>query len=309
MNQFEELLLIYPTASWDWRLVSSNPSVSFQFILDHPELPWISKFVSFNPNIIEKDVYNHIEYPWDYEGLCMNPNLSLAFFNEYIIKPDVVHRIDWHLLSSNPSITMIDIIHHPTYNWDDRYLSANPNITSNFILNEGFNRKWFVPSVSSNSGITRRDIFKSTLKSVFDWDYKNLSANKNLPIAYVNDNKDKDWNYHSISMNASINDINKFHQIKWDDHGLSLNQNITFEFIHSHPNVNWDYRSIIMNPLISLDIILNDYDYFISKWNDTTPLESYMSSNPTITNDWIKRNLRFIDWKRLSSNQLIRKSN
>ena len=304
MSQFEELLLTYPNAKWDWTRVSSNPSISFDFILNHPELPWIPKYVSCNSSITESDVNNHLDYTWNFEGLCMNPNMSLAFFNQYIIKPDVVHRIDWHLLSANPCISMIDIIHNPKYKWDDRYLSANPNLTSNFVLNEGSKRNWFVPLVSSNPGITSRDIFKSTLNTMFDWDYRNLSANINLPITYVNDNKNKDWNYHSISTYASINDINKFHEIKWDGHGLSLNQNITFDYIQTHQNINWDYHALLMNPAISLNTILDNYELFVSQLEDFDSVAARISSNPTITIDWINRNQRFIDWARLSNNPM-----
>lgn len=307
MSLFEEILLTYPSAPWDWSLVSLNSSVSFQFILDHSELPWVPKYVSRNPNITESDVSNRLEYPWDYEGLSMNPNLSLDFFDRHIIKPDVVNRIDWHLLSSNPSITMIDVINNPKYEWNDRYLSANPNLTSNYILNEGKDRSWFIPFVSSNPGITARDIFKSTLRTMFEWDYKNLSANINLPIVYVNDNIGQEWNYHTISAAVSFNDLHTFHQIKWDGHGLSLNPNITLDYIKSRKDISWHYPSLMMNPSISIENILTNYEWVSTYYKDSRPIEQYLSSNPTITRAWIKRNRGTLDWKRLSSNPLKKK--
>lgn len=300
MSRFEELILLYPSAPWNWALVSLNSSVSFEFILKHPELPWKSQYVSQNPNVTEQIVRDHLEYPWDYTGLCNNPNLSMAFYNEFIIKPEEVHRVDWHLLSSHPSIQMSDVINNPTYQWDDRYLSANPNITSNFILNEGSHRNWFVPSVCSNSGITARDIFKSTLKSAFQWDYKNLSANPNLPIVYVHDNMKKDWNFHSISVSASMNDITKFRKIKWDIHGLSMNPNITFEYVKAHPSLHWHKQSLLMNPSIDLRTIVDNYSW----WKSINEIERYLSSNPTISLEWIKKNQLKIDWSRLSGNTL-----
>ncbi len=305
MTRFEDILLQYSNMPWEWRQVSANPSVSLQFILDNPQLPWDVKYVSRNINITEQDVLNNLNYPWNYEGLCMNPNISLKFFNDYIIKPDVVHRVDWHHLSSNPSITMLDIINYPKYAWDDKYLSSNPNLTSNFILNEGKDRKWFVPFISSNPGITARDIFKSTLKNMFDWDYKNLSANVNLPIVYVNDNLDKPWNFHSISTNVSINDLEKFHQIPWDAHGLSINKNITFNFVKNHPKVKWHLPSLLSNSSIDFKTIMNNYSWFANKWTEKNIIEMYLSSNATITNEWIMHTAQNIDWKRLSSNPLF----
>ena len=234
----------------------------------------------------------------------MNPNMSLEFFNKYIVKPDVVHRVDWHHLSANPSITMFDVINHPSYAWNDRYLSMNPNLTSNFILNEGKDRSWFVPIVCSNPGITSRDIFKSTLKPMFEWDYKNLSANVNLPIAYVNANMNKDWNFHSISMNASLNDISTFHRIKWDGHGLSLNRNINFEYVKSNSKIAWHYPSLLMNSAIDFQNVIDSYNWFRARLSKTQPIETYLSSNESITLNWIKQNEAAIDWKRLSNNKL-----
>lgn len=300
MTRFEDILLTYPNSPWDWNKVSMNPSVSFDFILNHPELPWVSKCVSSNSNIKESDVRNNLEYHWDYEGLCSNPNMSLTFFIEYIIKPDVIHRVDWNSLSSNPSISMIDVMNNPNYMWNDRYLSSNPNLTSNYILNEGKYRNWHIPSVCSNSGITARDIFKSTMKSLFDWDYRNLSSNPNLPIAYVQSNINKDWNYHSISINASLNDIHAFHKIKWDGHGLSLNRNITFDYVVANPKVKWHFATLLMNPSIPLD----NYDRIIKLSKSHQSLHSYVSSNPNISLSWIKKNITNIDWNRLSSNPM-----
>ena len=303
MSRFESVVSDNQQAAWNWSLVSSNPSISFEFISKNPTLPWVPKYVSSNPNITQKDIVSNLEYPWDFEGLCSNPNLSLDFFNEYIVKPDVVHRVDWHLISANPSIIMMDVINYSNYAWNDRYLSMNPNLTSNFILNEGKGRKWFVPYVSSNSGIGERDIFKSTLKSMFEWDYRNLSANVNLPIAYVSDNITKDWNFHSISANASLQDINKFHKVKWDGHGLSLNPNINFDYVQTHNNIQWHYPSLLMNKGISFETIIDNYAFFKSQLGSPY-VETLMSSNPNISNQWISQNSSLVDWKRLSSNTL-----
>lgn len=301
MTQFEDLLLEYPSYPWDWSKVSLNSSLSFEFVLNNRNLPFVSKYISQNVNVKEQDVVDNPEYPWDYEGLCSNPNLSFAFFNEYIIRPEEIHRVDWNSLSSNPSITMIDVINNPNYKWNDRYLSSNPNLTSNFILNEGLSRNWYAPSVSSNSGITSRDIYKSTLKSLFEWDYTNLSSNPNLPIAHVHNNIKLNWNYHALSINASLNDIHAFHKIKWDGHGLSLNPNITFEYVMAHPKVKWHYPTLAMNPSITMENMS-----WITKQSNQ-PIDYYLYSNPNISIDWIKKNIHTIDWNRLSSNPLNQK--
>lgn len=303
MSAMESLLVEYPTAPWDWNAVSSNASVSFKFILEHPDLPWVPRYVSRNKSITESDVKSNLAFPWDYEILCENPNISFAFMNEFIIKPEVVKRINWQLISANPSVTMTDVKNYKTYAWDHQYLSANPNVTSNFILNEGSGIDWFRPFISSNSGITSKDIFKSTLKTLFDWDYKNLSSNQNLPIVYVNDNLDKEWNYHEISCNASLVDIEQYHQIAWDHHGLSLNQNITTSYIKAHPNIDWHLPSLLANSSLRFDSF--DFEWILNNWKDSNrSIQTYLCSNATITSNWIKKNKSSVDWKRLSANQL-----
>jgi len=304
MSAFEELLLRHPTSPWDWTFVSTNPSVSFEFILEHPEMSWDPKYVSRNISVTEDHVRNNLSYPWDYRGLCMNPNLSFEFFDEFIIKPVALHRVDWHLLSANSSVTVRNISENIHYKWNDKYLSMNPNITSNYILNEGKSRHWFVPFVSANPGITESDIFKSRLKKMFDWDYTNLSANVNLPMVYVNDNPDNDWNYHSISMRANMIDIQNYHRVKWDAMGLSLNPNITFDFVLKNPQISWHRPSLLMNPAISLDAILDNASWF---GNIIYQPNSIVCSNPTITKDWIEENSYYVDWARLSNNSLIKK--
>ena len=306
MSTFEKLLLKYPSAPWNWSMVSTNPSVSFEFIIEHPELPWVPKYVSRNSSVKEIHVRDNLTYPWDFDGLCVNPNMSLSFFNEYIIKPDELMNVNWELISCHPSITMIDVMSNPSYKWNDRYLSANPNLTSNFITHDGNQRDWFVPFVCANPGITATDIFKNKINSLLEkkggWDYMNLSTNPNLPIAYVDSHLNHVWNFHPISSTASLTDIEKYRRVKWDSHGLSLNRNLTFDYVKKRSDVGWHAPALLSNSSISLADIENDMDWF--KKRVSTPIQRYLSSNRTITEAWIDRNRYTLDWNLLSSNQL-----
>lgn len=307
MNLLQELIIKHPMASWNWKLLSSNPSITFDFILAHPELPWAWKYISMNQSINEKEVRSRLECPWDFEGLVMNPNISLSFFEEYMIKPDVVHYVDWDRISANPSITMIDVINNPKYKWNDFYLSTNPNVNSNFIMNEGSDRKWHIPAISANPGITTRDIFKSTLKSFLSmnkgWCFKNLSANPNLPIPFVNENLNQDWNYFSMSINVSMTDMETYKQISWDGYGLSLNKNISFDYVKYRSDIKWDVKSLLSNSGITLKDIVDNNSWFRNQLSKKDCITS-MSSNPNITLQWIADNYRDIDWNALSMNRL-----
>ncbi len=301
MTLLEELVERYPNADWDWNQLSLNPSISFKFIINHRTMHWNANNVSRNISITEDDILQG-NYPWNYSGIFANPNLNYKFFEEKIINCKHVLHIDWALLSANPSIETLDIINHPYHPWNDKFLSANPNITSSFILNEGSKRFWYAPSVSANPGITKRDIVKSTLKQLFDWDYINLSINPNLPLAYVNDNIDKQWNWFEISKVASMTDIERFYNFKWNDIGLSMNKNISMQFILNHPHIDWDKQYLLTNSAISLNDIYENLDWFAMHIND---IKKYVCSNQNISFEWVSDNINYIDWKRLSNNILL----
>jgi len=303
----EKALTKYPDAPWDWRLVSSNPSVSFEYIRNNPQLPWVLAYISENASTTEQIVRSNKAFPWDFSRLCSNPNMSFAFFDEFLIKPREMLQVDWCLLSAHPSVDMATVMKYPLYAWDDRYLSANPNLSSNFILNEGNGRNWFAPAICANPGITARDIIRTTLSARvgFEWSYGCLSCNPNLPVAFVKDNLYHDWNYHSISRRAALADVEAYGQVPWDAHGLSMNPNISFKFVKTRGDVAWDLPSLLMNPAIPLSTILDRQSWFYKAWpSASSSPESFMSSNPTVTLEWIEHNRLSVDWKRLSKNPL-----
>lgn len=296
MSVLEQVIELFPSAQWDWLALSLNRSISFEFIQAHRDYPWNIPAVSRNSSITETIVRSNVTFPWRYNELCSNPNISFDFILEYILKSTSKIDINWAALSANPSITISTIEQYSNYPWNDQYISMNPNITSNYILNAGASRKWFMPYVSTNKGITERDIYKNILP----WDYLNLGSNPNLPAKYVNDNPNQQWNMYSVSSNPNITitDIESFHSINWDSFGLSMNPNITYDYVTTHPEHNWMKAMLLMNKAIDSDTILDNFEYF-----NIPLMETYMCSNPTITTNWIKKNIRVIDWKRLSRNQ------
>lgn len=294
MSVLEQAIKSYPTATWDWLALSLNKSISFEFIQAHRDLPWKISAVSRNSSITEAIVRTNVEFPWHFSNLCANPNISFGFVLEFMINSPSKIDINWLALSANPSITMDIVDRYPEYPWNDQYLSMNPNITSNYILNT--NRNWSMSHISANQGISERDIYKNVLP----WDYLNLSSNPNLPAKYVNDNPNHDWNMYSVSSNSNITttDIEMFHSINWNSVGLSFNPNITYDYVKAHPERNWSKQMLLANRAISLDSIINNVEYF-----DIPKIESYMCGNPNIDINWIKKNIKLIDWSRLSRNQ------
>jgi hypothetical protein len=39
-NTLVKLLEKFPDKPWYWRAVSSNPNITFEYILEHPDKPW-----------------------------------------------------------------------------------------------------------------------------------------------------------------------------------------------------------------------------------------------------------------------------
>lgn len=262
---------------------------------------WNSGCISRRATASDIDAY--AQYAWDKASMCANPNLDYAFFKRTMIDPAEVRHINWALLSANPSIGTLDIIENPHQPWNDMFLSANPRMTSGFITHEGAGRHWFAPHVSANAGILERDILKSTLAPIVEWDYWNLSANPNLPTVFVDSNLQRDWNLYSISSRATLLDVERFKKIPWDAEGLSISPHMTWEYVAAHPDIAWNYITLITSGAITLDDISADEQKIRSHIRGER-LEALLSSNKTINEEWIEDNLDRVDWERLSSNQM-----
>jgi hypothetical protein len=300
MTLLEDVVERYPTMPWNWDQLSMNTSIKLPFIANHKEFKWNRNNVSRNQSITQDDILAQL-YPLNYACLYSNQNLSYEFYNKYMIANKCVLYVDWTALSANPSITTMDLIDHGEHPWNDRGLSSNPNITSNFILKEGHDRHWYPPAVSANSGIQKKDIVSASLSELFEWDYRNLSMNPNLPLAYVSDNIDKDWNWFELSRVASMNDIERYHNFKWDIIGLSMNRNINLSYVMDRPDIAWNKRLILENSGIAFKDIYDNLEWF---GMDMPEIKKYVSANETIPMEWIADNTYYVDWERMSTNRL-----
>jgi len=121
-------------------------------------------------------------------------------------------------------------------------------------------------------------------------------------MVYVNDNMEHGWNFNSISTNATMHDVEQFRKIAWDADGLSMNKNISFDYVLSH-DIKWNVRSLLT--VVNAEIIIDNIDWFKQQLDPSERVETYMSSNNSITIEWIDEHKDFIDWERLSNNQLV----
>jgi hypothetical protein len=57
-----------------WRLLSANPNVTWEIVMDYSDKPWNWTELSKNPNITWEIVRDNPDKPWNWDGLSNNPN-------------------------------------------------------------------------------------------------------------------------------------------------------------------------------------------------------------------------------------------
>ena len=153
----------------------------------------------------------------------------------------------------------IKVISSLTFNDSDwKYLSRNPNITMDMVLNN---------VVSPHYSINPFDLLTGTSPLLNDathlaytyktWDWKSLSANKNITFDMVLAYPNLPWDWMGLQCNPNLtfNDVLDHPEIKWNYKILSGNKNITLDIIISNPDKNWSVDDLSMNPNITMDSV------------------------------------------------------
>jgi hypothetical protein len=117
-----EIVDSFPYESWDYRGLSMNPSIDFEFVKKHEDRPW--NFYSLSKRLpdITRLIKENPGIPWNWAGVSQNPSLTLGFIEKNW------GRFDMFRLSANPVITPEFVESHPEQRWDWNGMSMNPNI-------------------------------------------------------------------------------------------------------------------------------------------------------------------------------------
>lgn len=295
---------------WDWYHLSSNPGITFNDILTNPDFNWNSKNVLKNPNTTMEHILNNYT-------TIENMDLLLPdFFNEEnnIIQESakkILTRDEIWSISENPSITINDMEKNkdslPVSEWSLYFLSKNPNINIEFVLNNDI-KSFDWTCLSMNKGITCEDIENNpNLPWMWTW----ISQNPNINIDFVLKNLDKKWDYKFLTKNPGIKieDILNHSELKWDmKSNVFLNPNLN----KSH--LNWCHELIITNKYKLgnsfdswIDVVANPGITIedIISYNEMMAIKyaNWISKNPNITYNFIKLHPNFaFDWNALSNN-------
>ena len=191
---------------------------------------WNKDELSKNPNIPIEYILNHPEINWNYNNVLMHPHCNQEYFNIFVKKYNAIPTK--YIYNKNLDINVI--LQNPDVKWDTAYLSQHPKIT--------------IKMIEENDSI--------------NWDYLWLSCNPNININFIKNIGIDKFDFESLSMFLSINDILENNNLPWSYDLLSYNSGLTFDVIKNFKNINFDYESILENMNINeIYKFLEDSEY------------------------------------------------
>ena len=269
-----------------------------------PYMKYSHNAVMCNKNITMRTIENHPEFPWNTD-LAMNPNLTFKFIQEHL---DVDWR--WTILSRHKCITLeiIDKYNNdPNYHWDIIGISANPNLTIEYIRSHP-DAYWDYGAISKNSTFTIEDI---ETNSDLPWDYPYICLNPNVSLDFIKKrvnylrekhhysdkdiNLNIDWNFLAKNPAISLRDIEENLSLPWKGQYLSSNPNLTLELIKCHPEIQWNNYNLAKNPNINYKELVPyvrkmntnrstcSYPY---QWSENSLYHNYIE-NPNVSLEFI----------------------
>lgn len=114
--------------SIDWTNLSSEPSITWDFVQRNINRPWNWCWLSANPAVKWQNVEQNLDRPWSWSGLSRNPNVTWENVKATIDKP-----WDFTYLSRLPGIPWADIKANLDKAWDWSALTLHPNVTQEII--------------------------------------------------------------------------------------------------------------------------------------------------------------------------------
>jgi hypothetical protein len=288
-----------PNFSWHWNEITLNPNITLDIIINNLEYPWDWKAISSHKIISNDLIQNNINLFYekmDWDLLAKNNfNIDLKIYENF-------PHLNWNYqyLSMNKNLTFDIVVKHPDKPWNWDILSRHINITFE-IIQDNLDKPWNWKIIGFSENITW-DIILNNLDKPWNFDllsqyknitWKDISANYdlfmqkiNLQIFVANNHHDIEivknllylnWNWTDLSNLKNIEDILLLDEYKDKPWNWSiLSRNITFDYVLQHPDKPWDYNNLASNPNITLEIIINNPDYFNGSYD-------FVSYNPNLT--------------------------
>lgn len=194
----------------DWRSISQNANTTMEYIENNPDKPWHYLNISINPNLTYDFLRKHLPYKFDWTKVSKNVSipwdLVLSKKNKDNIDLEIIKKLDFYALSSNPRITWKNILKNPNYRWNANEVLLNPNFsTENFAEYEDFFR--LKPDLEIFAQNINFDWTEKILNPDINW--SNISLNPNLSLEKILENPENpNWNWNLILTNLFTKDPN-----------------------------------------------------------------------------------------------------
>ena len=178
---------------------------------------------------------------------------------------------NYSFISANPNLTTKYLIKTENdLHWNWSHISHNPNIDINYILQHPIaTHKNHL--LSSNINFTMDLILNimSTNVDIISW--YGLSQNPNITEEFIEANHQKiDWYWLSDNPSISTDFIEKHLDHEWDWSKISRKTNLTKNFITKYQNqLDWDYISA--NPICDMEFLLTHSDKMNWTWFSLNP--------------------------------------
>jgi hypothetical protein len=190
---------------------------------------------------------------------------------------DIVHRSsydnwNWAYLSANPNITLQDVLNNPGYLWSYRCLALNPNITMDDVLDHPA-IPWDILYLAQNPNITIAQLEEHLPRHLFGDLYFNLSGNVHLTIQDVLKHNDKPWAWKKLSrhVNITLRDMLANPQLPWDWEKALYNPNMTIQDCLHHPEMNENLKKLQADNMLFCRSIQDVLDYPKLSWGTLPP--------------------------------------
>lgn len=306
----QTVFTLWPDKKWSKRKLLKNPSIMPKFIFnniffnkyDNPDTDTDMYYLAQNPNITEKDINDHPELAWypppciDIKYFLKDPkwfiynlsdtkNITLKDVLEYPMELENDFGWDFGILSYNANIKMLDVLENLYLHWDYFFLSLNPNLTIDFVIDYHDKEEFSYYSLIRNPNITIEDILNTPYLS---WNYADITANPNITMTKFRDIIDSCYRHCDPDFSCSCRST------QWNFRELSANPAITMKDVLDNPDICWSFPDLASNPSITMDDIANNA---IDIWS-----YKHLSLNPNITLSFIHKYIDKLDFVNLSCN-------
>ena len=165
--------------------------LTWDIVLDNPDYPWNYEKMTENPMIPDEVIKANPELPWSRSSIMKFRKMA----NELVIEQDSMFygnlNADINKLANlgdprktcNPLITPEFVKQHPEIEWDYKWLSRNPSLTIEFVLEnrQHFDGVW--GAISATLGSEIRDFAHAQRVSCTDFKPKHFRDNPLYRIA------------------------------------------------------------------------------------------------------------------------------